>query len=80
MTYETEMVVRKTTKTNTLETDGDITVASGGYIKGAATTASGIILKNLKNSTETNLTGTTQTINIDLNGTAYYFTVYPSKD
>jgi len=50
------------------------------YIQCAATTGSGMILKNLKNSTETNLTGTSLTVELDFNGTAYYFTVYPSKD
>ena len=67
------------TETLTLDANG-LKVKSGGYIAGAATSSNGIILKNLKNSAETNLTGTTQTVEVDLDGTAYYFTVYPSKD
>lgn len=67
------------TETLTLDATG-LKVKTAGYITGAGTTANGIILKNLKNSTETNLTGTTETVHVDLNGTTYYFTVYPSKD
>lgn len=67
--------------TETLRLDANgLLIKSGGYIAGTATSANGVILKNLKNSAETNLTGTTQTVEIDLNGVSYYFTVYPSKD
>ncbi len=69
------------TDTETLRLDASgLLVKSAGYIAGSGTSANGIILKNLKNSAETNLTGTTQTVTIDLNGVPYYFTVYPSKD
>lgn len=71
---ERDITVRDTLKANTIQ------LVSGGYVQGAATSSNGFVLKNLKNSTETNLTGTTETVEIDLDGTPYYFSVYPSKD
>lgn len=70
----TDITVRETLKANEIE------MRPSSYITCAGTTSTGMILKNLKNSTETNLTGTSQTVHVDLNGTTYYFTVYPSKD
>jgi len=59
--------------------EDDVTVASGKKISGAGTGANGIVLKNLKNSAASSLSGTQKDIEIDIGGTAYYFTAYPTK-
>lgn len=56
-----------------------ITIASGATLAGAGTGANGIVLKNLKNSAASALSGTQLDITIDIGGTPYYFTVYPTK-
>lgn len=56
-----------------------VDVVSAGTIAGLGTGANGITLKNLKNSAATALSGTQLDITIDIGGTPYYFTVYPTK-
>ena len=56
----------------------DTTVGATG-ITFSGTGANGGILKNLKNSTATTLSGTQKDIAIDIGGVPYYFTVYPAK-
>lgn len=56
-----------------------VNVASAATIAGVGTGANGIILKNLKNSAASALSGTQLDIAIDIGGTPYYFTVYPTK-
>lgn len=56
----------------------DITFCTSMTLQCSGTTADGMILKNLKNDAMVNLTGTTQTVEIDLDGTPYYFSVYPT--
>jgi hypothetical protein len=57
----------------------DVDVKSGGVIAGLGTGANGVVLKNLKNDSPTALSGDQKDIEIDIDGTAYYFTVYPTK-
>lgn len=45
----------------------------------AGTGATGGVLKNLKNAAASALSGTQKDIEINIGGTAYYFTVYPTK-
>ena len=54
-------------------------ISSASSIVGAGTGANGFILKNLKNSAASALSGTQKDIAIDIDGVAYYFTVYPTK-
>jgi hypothetical protein len=42
------------------------------------TGANGLVLSNLKNSTNTSATGTSITIEISIGGTPYYFLAYPT--
>ncbi len=56
-----------------------VDVVSGGTIAGLGTGSNGITLKNLKNSAASALSGTQLDITIDIGGTPYYFTVYPTK-
>lgn len=56
-----------------------VTVASAATIAGAGTGANGIKLKNLKNAAASSLSGTQLDVEIDIGGTPYYFTVYPTK-
>lgn len=60
-------------------TADDIDLASGAVVAGLGTGANGIVLKNLKNSTASALSGTQLDVEIDIGGTPYYFTVYPTK-
>lgn len=60
-------------------TADDIDLASGAVIAGLGTGANGIVLKNLKNATASSLSGTQLDIAIDIGGTPYYFTVFPTK-
>ena len=56
-----------------------VDVVSAGTIAGLGTGANGIVLKNLKNSAASALSGVQLDIAIDIGGVAYYFTVYPTK-
>lgn len=56
-----------------------VNVASGGTIAWVGTGTNGIILKNLKNTAASALSWTQKDITIDIWGTPYYFTVYPTK-
>jgi len=70
-----------TTNTQTL-TNKTLTapsITSGSSIIGAGTGANGFVLKNLKNSSASALSGTQKDIEIDIGGVPYYFTVYPTK-
>ena len=60
-------------------TADDVDLASGAVVAWVGTWANGIKLKNLKNSAATALSGTQLDIEIDIGGTPYYFTVYPTK-
>jgi len=61
-------------------TDGDITLtANASSIIGTGTGANGIVLKNLKNAAASGLSGTQKDVEIDIGGTPYYFTVFPTK-
>jgi hypothetical protein len=59
--------------------NGSIDVGSAGVLAGVGTGANGIKLKNLKNAAATALSGTQKDIEIDIGGTPYYFTCYPTK-
>lgn len=48
-------------------------------IEGNGTGSDGAVIKNLKNTTASSLSGTQRDIEINIGGTAYYFTVYPTK-
>ncbi len=48
-------------------------------VEGNDNTAITITLKDLKNSAASSLSGTQKDIEIDIGGTPYYFTVYPTK-
>ena len=67
------------TNSSTTLCSDDVTIASAKKIIGAGTGANGIVLKNLKNAAATALSGTQKDIEIDIGGTPYYFTVYPTK-
>jgi len=68
-------------------TAGDIVVTSGFLVISAnakgitftGTGANGGVLKNLKNAAASSLSGTQLDVAIDIGGTPYYFTVYPTK-
>lgn len=61
-------------------TTGDIVVsANASKLDFTGTGANGGVLKNLKNAAATALSGTQKDIEIDIGGTPYYFTVYPTK-
>ena len=57
----------------------DVSRASAKSIIGLNTGANGFILKNLKNSGNTGVSGTAKTVEIDIGGTAYYFLVSPTS-
>lgn len=60
-------------------TADDVDLASGAVVAWLWTGANGIVLKNLKNSAASALSGTQLDVEIDIGGTPYYFTVYPTK-
>lgn len=60
-------------------TGDDVDLASGAVIAGLGTGANGIVLKNLKNAAASTLSGTQLDVEINIGGTPYYFTVYPTK-
>lgn len=51
---------------------------NASYIEATGTGANGLVIKNLKNSTNTAVSGTAITIEIDIAGTPYYFLAYPT--
>lgn len=57
----------------------DLTLSAAGDQTIGSITAATLVLKNLKNSAASALSGTQLDIQIDLNGTPYYFTVFPTK-
>jgi len=59
--------------------DDNVTIAEGKTVSGAVNGASGLTLKNLKNTAASGLSGTQVDIGIELGGVPYYFTVYPTK-
>ncbi len=67
------------TQTLTLKTLTAPTITSGSSIVGAGTGANGFVLKNLKNSSASGLSGTQKDIEIDIGGVPYFFTCYPTK-
>ena len=60
-------------------TGDDVDLAAGAVVAGLGTGANGIKLKNLKNAAASSLSGTQLDVEIDIGGTAYHFTVYPTK-
>lgn len=56
-----------------------ITMGSAMTIKGAGVGANGLSLGNLKTAAYGALSGTTQTAELDMGGTPYYFEVFPTK-
>jgi hypothetical protein len=60
-------------------TGDDVDLASGAVVAGLGTGANGITLKNPKNAAASALSGTQLDVEIDIAGTAYHFTVYPTK-
>jgi hypothetical protein len=56
-----------------------VNVASAATIAGLGTGANGIVLKNLKNSAASALSGTQLDVAIDIGGVPYFFTVFPTK-
>lgn len=56
-----------------------VNLASAAVLAGLGTGANGVKLKNLKNAAATALSGTQLDIEIDIGGTPYFFTVYPTK-
>lgn len=68
-------------------TTGDLTITNGNIIVSAnakglsftGTGSNGGVLTNLKNAAASALSGTQKDIEINIGGTPYYFTVYPTK-
>ena len=58
---------------------GSGTTVGATGITFTGTGANGGVLKNLKNSAATALSGTQLDVAIDIGGVPYYFTVYPTK-
>lgn len=56
-----------------------ITMGSALTIKGVGIGANGLSLGNLQTAAYGALSGTTQTVVIDMNGTPYYFEIFPTK-
>jgi len=57
-----------------------ITIAPNATtLSATGTGANGLKIKNLKNSTNTTVSGTAKTVEIDIAGTPYYFLVYPTS-
>jgi len=48
-------------------------------LEGTGTGSNGLVIKNLKNAAASALSGTQLDIEVDIGGTAYHFTVYPTK-
>lgn len=62
-----------------ITTSADLHMGSGLSIIGDGAGANGIILKNPKNAAASALSGTQLDVEIDIGGTPYHFTVYPTK-
>ena len=58
---------------------GNSIARASAVLGSSGTGASGMVLKNLKNASASALSGTQLDIEIDIGGTPYYFTVYPTK-
>ena len=56
-----------------------INLASATTVAGAGTGANGVILKNLKNTSNATVSGTAITVQILIGSTPYYFLVYPTS-
>lgn len=69
----TDLEIRETLKAETIE------LGINKYLQGSGTTGNGFIIKNPKNHAFSALSGTSVNVELDLNGTAYYFSVYPTK-
>ena len=67
------------TQTLTSKTLTAPTITSGSSIIGAGTGANGFKIKNPKNAAASALSGTQLDVEIDIGGTPYYFTTYPTK-
>jgi len=68
------------TKGDLTLTDGDIVLtANSSLITFTGTGANGGVISNLKNAAASALSGTQKDVEIDIGGTAYHFTVYPTK-
>ena len=52
---------------------------TASILKGTNTGTSGLVLTDLKTATTSGLSGTNIDVEISVDGTAYYFTVYPTK-
>lgn len=65
------------TWTNVTQTG--LVITSAQKVEGAGTGANGFVLKNVKNAAASALSGTQLDVEIDIGGTPYYFTVYPTK-
>jgi len=57
----------------------NLNIESTGVLAGVGTGANGMILKNPKNAAASALSGTQLDVEIDIGGTPYHFTVYPTK-
>lgn len=57
----------------------DLHLIASKNINGEGTGSNGIVLKNLKNAAASALSGTQLDVEIDIGGTSYHFTVYPTK-
>ena len=53
--------------------------ANNNTITSAGTGSSGLVLKNLKNSSNTTVSGTPKTVEIDIGGVPYYFLALPNS-
>ena len=61
-------------------TDGDLTfTANASSIIFTGTGANGGVVSNMKNAAASSLSGTQLDVEIDIGGTPYHFTVYPTK-
>ena len=75
------------TKGDITATNGDVTLTDGDIILTAnassisftGTGANGGVVSNLKNAAASDLSGTQLDVEIDIGGTPYHFTVYPTK-
>lgn len=58
---------------------GGLTVGASSAVGTAGTGANGMVLTNPKNAAASALSGTQLDVEIDIGGTPYHFTVYPTK-
>lgn len=78
---KTEIEWMKTIEASTrIDLDSPIVnLKASAVIASKWTGATGTVLKDLKSSAASSLSGTQLDIAIDIAGTPYYFTVYPTK-